>query len=357
MIRLLKQLCKTVLPVVMLLPALVSAGSVEMNEAVKQYYAGHPEQALGLLEPMAMDGDVEAQYLMGNILYSLSKTEEYKNSGDPIKWYQMAADLGVADASYALGVIYNNVWNESRDQLQAALAMMHFQKASDAGFSKATTPLNRLKAKTGMSIKVASKLAKKAGKLVVAKAEPVKKVEETTQTHQVVKQMEKKVEVIAKAEPNENLSEVELPVVVPEKVEPSRVEPEVIAEQPQQAEPIANLADTSSDDEVTLAELAGECGNYTQIGYNYYAESIKGAVFTGNATVTKTTSSGSSTKKVSLVNDKFGMDIVLALNNVPNQAAAKLRVGQPMDINATIDHSQIIGASCVVNLNYQLAES
>jgi len=357
MVRLLKQLCKTVLPVILLVPVLVSAGPVELNEAVKQYYAGYPEQALGLLEPMAMDGDVEAQYLMGNILYSLSKTEKYKNSGDPVKWYQMAAEQGVADASYALGVIYQNAWNESRDQMQAALAMTYLQKASDAGFSKAATPLNRLKAKTGMSVKAASKLAKKAGKLVVAKVEPAKKIAETTKTQQVVKQPEKKVAVIAKTEPDENLNKVETPVAVPEKEEPGRIEPVAVAKQPPQAEPIANLDDTSSDDEITLSELAGECGNYTQIGYNYYAESIKGAQFTGNATVTKTVASGSSTKKVSLVNDKFGIDVVLRLNNVPNKTAANLRVGQHMDINATIDHSQIIGASCVVNLTYQLAKS
>ena len=116
MVRLIKQLGFGVLLVLLFSPALLHAGSAELNEAVKQYYAGNPEQALGLLEPIALDGDVEAQYLMGNILYSLSNSGKYQDLGDPVKWYQMAADQGVADASYAIGVIYYNNWNESNDR-------------------------------------------------------------------------------------------------------------------------------------------------------------------------------------------------------------------------------------------------
>ena len=362
MVRLLKRLLKAALPVFLLIPGLVSAGPAELNEAVQKYYAGHPEQALGLLEPVAMDGDVEAQYLMGNILYSLSKTEKYKNSGDPVKWYQMAADQGVADASYALGVIYQNSWNESRDGLHAALAITHFQKASAAGYAKATSPLNRLKAKTGMSIETAAKLARKADMAMMAKAEPA----ENKKVQEIVKQTEKKAKVIAKIEPVETVSEVETPVVETEKIEPAKVEqakvepaiePEVVTESVQQPESVAALVESNDNIEVTLAELAGECSNYTQVGYNYYAESIKGASFTGIATITKSSKLNSSTRQISLVNDRFGVVVVISLKSVPKKVVSGLRVGQEMNISAIVEHSQIIGSSCAVDLSYRLVKS
>ena len=361
--------------VLLLAPAMVNAGSAELNEAVKQYYAGNPVQALGLLEPVALDGDVEAQYLMGNILYSLSKSERFKNSGDPIKWYQMAADQGVADASYAIGVIYHNNWSESRDRLQAAFAMTHFQKAADAGYRKASVPLNKLKAKTGMSVKTASKLVSKAGKVMIVKAVPVK-VEEKKKSLALVKKPEKKVEVIAKSEPEEVVTKVAEPTVEtkksepedvaqakvePAKVEPAKVEPameaEIVIEEPLKSESLASLVSGDNNAEVSLAELAGECSNYTQVGYNYYAESIKGASFTGIATITKSTKSNASTRQVGLVNDKYGIVVVITLKNVPKQVVAGLGIGDEMDLNATIVHSQIIGSSCAIDLSYLLTES
>jgi hypothetical protein len=44
-----------------------------MDEAVKRYYAGFPEEAISMIKPLALSGNVDAQYLLGNILYSLSK--------------------------------------------------------------------------------------------------------------------------------------------------------------------------------------------------------------------------------------------------------------------------------------------
>ncbi len=369
MVILLKQLGKAVLSVLLLTPALVSAGSAELNEAVKQYYAGNTEQALGILEPVAMDGDVDAQYLMGNILYSLSKTEKYRNSGDPIKWYQMAADQGIADASYALGVIYHNSWSESRDRQHAALAITNFQKAIDAGYSKASVPLNKLKAKTGMSTKTAEKLARKASKVVIAGSESGEKIEEEKKEQETVKQAEKEVEVIAKAETLEPVSKLETPVVEPVKVEPAKtkvakteaaMEHEVATDQPEQkelAESISSPVDSGNNSIVSLAKLADECSNYTQIGYNYYAESIKGASFTGVATITKLRPSNSSTRLVNLESDKFDVVVVISLINVPKRVATTLKVGQDMNLSATIEHSQIIGSSCAIELSYQLPES
>ena len=375
MVRLFKQLSKAVLSVILLAPALVCAGSAELDEAVKQYYAGNPEQALGLLEPVAMDGNVEAQYLMGNILYSLSNTEEYKNLGDPIKWYQMAADQGVADASYAIAVIYHNNWNESRDRIQAALAITHFQNASDAGYRKAAAPLNKLKEKTGMSVKTAAKLASQSTREKMVKVEAVEKIEDQKNEAEMIKQAEKQVEVIAKVEPKgqkepeekvetpvvEPKVEIEVSIVEPEKIEP--VEPESASETESvvpgdqssiTSEAIADLVDNSNIGIVTLAELARECGNYTQIGYSYYADSIKGSTFKGVATITK---SPSSTAQMSLVNDKHGIVVVISLNQVPKQISKKLRIGDEMEVSATIEHSQIIGSSCAIDLSYQQADS
>jgi len=50
----------------------VASNASELDKAVKIYYAGYPDQAISLIQPLAFSGDVDAQFLLGNILYSLS---------------------------------------------------------------------------------------------------------------------------------------------------------------------------------------------------------------------------------------------------------------------------------------------
>ncbi len=118
--------------------------SAELDQAVKTYYAGYPDRAIGMIRPLAIAGDVEAQYLLGNILYGLASSGQSQGREDPIKWYIVAAQQGSAEANYALGVIYNNVWTKSQQKHDAELARAYYQKAQDLGHKKTLAALARL---------------------------------------------------------------------------------------------------------------------------------------------------------------------------------------------------------------------
>ena len=45
-----------------------------VDDAIKRYYAGYPAEAIEMLRPIASAGDAGAQYLLGNILYTLSSS-------------------------------------------------------------------------------------------------------------------------------------------------------------------------------------------------------------------------------------------------------------------------------------------
>ncbi len=122
------------------------AGQSDLDEAVQRYYAGHPADAIEMLKPIALGGDVAAQNLLGNILYGLGQSGQYASLEDPVRWYQMAAAQGSAEASYALGAIFNNSWVKTRRAEDARLAEYYFQQAADRGHARAHGPLMKLAA-------------------------------------------------------------------------------------------------------------------------------------------------------------------------------------------------------------------
>ncbi len=124
-----------------------SAGQADLDRAVERYYAGYPGQAISMLEPLALAGDVEAQYLLGNIVYALALSGLASTGQGPVRWYRMAAEQGSAEASYALGVIYNNRWLEKRDAHDAQLAEQYYQRAADLGHEPAEALLLKLAAR------------------------------------------------------------------------------------------------------------------------------------------------------------------------------------------------------------------
>ncbi len=124
----------------------VDAGSAELDRAIEKYYAGYPEQAIDMIKPLATSGDVDAQLLLGNILYGLSGSSRAGAAEDPARWYRMAAGQDSAQANYALGAIHNNNWLKSHRREDAELAQRYFQKAVDLGYTRARAPLTRLAA-------------------------------------------------------------------------------------------------------------------------------------------------------------------------------------------------------------------
>lgn len=123
------------------------AGQADLDRAIERYYAGYPAQAFAILEPLARAGDVDAQYLLGNMAYALQQANAGGADHDPVEWYRMAAERGSAEAAYALGAIFNNRWLESRDDADARRAEFYYQQAADRGYVKAEAPLLKLAAR------------------------------------------------------------------------------------------------------------------------------------------------------------------------------------------------------------------
>lgn len=132
------------------------AGQRDLDRAVERYYAGYPAQAVAMLEPLARAGDVDAQYLLGNMTYALARAGTPLANGDPVSWYGMAAERGSAEAAHALGAIYNNRWLESRDDGDARLAEYYYQQAADRGHSGAEARLLKLASRNNANSKSAS---------------------------------------------------------------------------------------------------------------------------------------------------------------------------------------------------------
>lgn len=124
----------------------LSANPLDLEQAAKAYQSGDSDRALAILKPLALQGDLQAQNLLGNIIYGLSLASPSKTTEDPKKWYQMASAQGSPEASYALGAIHNNQWLRTKREQDALLAEHYYQQALDRGYSKAEAPLMRIAA-------------------------------------------------------------------------------------------------------------------------------------------------------------------------------------------------------------------
>ncbi len=129
---------------------------VEIDRAVKKYYAGYPYQAIAMIRPVALSGDAKAQYLLGNILYSLSNSDGFLITEDPVKWYKMAAAQEYPEANYTLGTIYQNIWINSDDKTDLGMAISYYEQADKFGHKTAKISLNKLKPMAKSSKKIES---------------------------------------------------------------------------------------------------------------------------------------------------------------------------------------------------------
>jgi hypothetical protein len=135
------------LPVLLLGFGNPRASPTDLDLAVQKYHAGYPEKAISILKPLAVKGDMHAQKLLGNIVYALATTDPSNTSEDPLKWYRMAAAQGSPEASYALGVIYNNHWLQGKSDEHGRLAEYYYQQAFDRGYARAEAPLMQMAAR------------------------------------------------------------------------------------------------------------------------------------------------------------------------------------------------------------------
>jgi len=330
--RYIKQILKGLIPVLLMVSNSVVASAAELNNAIQIYYAGLPHQAISLIKPLALSGDSDAQYLLGNILYSLSKTNKLDDAEDPVEWYKMAAVQDSPDANYALGVIFHNNWVKSRRQQDFTIAIFYYEKAVELGVEDAQAHLSSLKSRRTTSNK-SQKSSKSSSSTERTKPTNRMPVETGTAESGAVKSA-----TIAKQSPVKNI---------------------------EQESSVASLTDTPSqfpqgDREqasitVNLAEVASQCKNYTRVGFNYYAESIIGALLVGSAKIDAIESRPSKpdTRLVKLTHQISDIEILLALDGVPEEVAAGLKPGRDFGISGIVGRSQKEGSVCDLMLTYQ----
>ncbi|MDH5217483.1 MAG: SEL1-like repeat protein, partial [Gammaproteobacteria bacterium] len=148
------------LPSLLWILALVSpVWAAEIDDAKRAYGAGEFENAAGLLRPLARDGSVEAQYLLGRMyeqgdgvardeaeakkLFKLAADQGHDNAGQRLalyenadsgeesvvlEWYLPAAEEGDMEAQYNLGFMYETGWGVGIDEKMAA---NWYKEASD----------------------------------------------------------------------------------------------------------------------------------------------------------------------------------------------------------------------------------
>ena len=330
--RTIKQILTGLIPAILLVSSTVFASSAVLDNAIQIYYAGLPRQAINLIKPLALSGDVDAQYLLGNILYSLSTTSQQDESEDPVEWYKMAAVQHSPGANYALGVIYHNRWGESKRRADSSIAIFYYERAVELGVEDAQAYLSSLKLKR-------------------ATANETRPVSKSGTSAAQAKQMP--VENSAMESGATSLATITNPVP---------------AEARNQQTGMISLANTTSQlppgdsgqasFTVGLAEIASQCQNYTRVGFNFYAESIKGALLTGNALIEaiEPDPSKADTRLVKLSHQKFDIEILLSLQDVPLNIAADLKPGRDFGITGIVGLSQKEGSSCGLMLTYQSSQ-
>lgn len=98
-------------------PAHARADEDAFDKAIHEYGCADYPKAFSMIVPLAKSGHALAQYQMGLMLEQGQGTEA--NLTEAFKWYQKAADQGVADAYFAVGQIYSRGVAVPRDSVKA----------------------------------------------------------------------------------------------------------------------------------------------------------------------------------------------------------------------------------------------
>lgn len=337
----LKNIPKRLVPLILAVSCAATAAAGEIDEAVQKYYAGFPEEAISMMKPLALAGDVQAQYLLGNILYSLAGTKKFDDIDDPVKWYQMAAEQNSAAANYALGVIFQNKWSKARNRRDAASAIVYYQRAVDLGYQKARPHLKRIKSLSGISDQEAKTLAQQQVARIAPEAESrddavknEKSDSKSTSTLLSLDDAPTDIEMAKQDEPVTGLNKV--------------------PENSNQVATLTNGPDDESAMTVTLSDIASQCQNYTAAGFNLYAETIKGARLSGSASTVGIgpDQSKPGAYRVNLTRRQSGSAVSIDLHEVPKAVADRLEQGKKFGITGIVVDSEAIGPGCSVSVIY-----
>ena len=320
-----------------------------LDEALKRYYAGQPDKAIAMIEPRALAGDTDAQLLLGNILYSLSATGDYDLVDKSLEWYEMAAARNSAAAHHAIGVIHQNKWTDSRDKTDAATAMVYYRNAVALGDPNAQLQLTKIQSQSGLSPQEAVALvARREAPLAAstsagaAAAEP--EVTSQAAAESAAASVATNLEVVSPADDTSTAASTNQAAATE-----SAAAPEV----QDQSASIASIP--ASSVAVTLADIAVQCQNLTELGYALYADTIRGAALSGNATVVARLASDSQAGaySIDLSNSQFAGTVSVNLLEVPESAAGEFEKGANHAVTGTVVDSKLDGSKCTVSAIYQ----
>ena len=110
--------------------------SMSLMDAFAAYNKGDYATALGLLRPLADQGNAKAQTNLG-FMYATGQGVT-RDDAQALFWYRKAADQGNAGAQFSLGLIYANGQGVTRDY---AAAVLWYRKAAEQGDADAQTNL------------------------------------------------------------------------------------------------------------------------------------------------------------------------------------------------------------------------
>lgn len=316
----------------------VAADPATLERAVKRFTDGYPADAVAMIEPLAYSGDVDAQYLLANMLYSLSTSGLFDAHDDAVGWYRRAAEQGSADASYALGAIHDNRWRRSRNPRDAARAIGFYRGAIDQGHAQAASALAALRSRSGMTEKAALALldAQPAATVprVATPAPPPQPVAEAAAG-------EEPAGVVATQAPPQ--SPPEAPPAAPAEPVATRPPPAEVAEQD------APL--------VRLADIADQCERYTEAGFNLYADSIRGARLSGQASVVSITADAAKpgSFRIGFTEKRPTVSLRIDLRRVPDGVARRYKTGARASVSGVVTESAAASAGCSIGLDYRAA--
>ena len=103
-----------------LFAALALAGTAvagPLEDGIEAVDRGDYATALRLLQPLAQNGDPEAQINLGNMYFDGNGVPQ--DNAESVKWYLLAAGQGSADAQIALGFLYEYGEAVPQDYVQA----------------------------------------------------------------------------------------------------------------------------------------------------------------------------------------------------------------------------------------------
>jgi uncharacterized protein len=120
-------------------PTASEASANQLLDGFVRYTLHDHARAREFLEPLAYQGNADAQHLVGYMYANGAGVAQH--SARAAHWFSLAAEQGKADAQFALGTMYRDGAGVPKDR---ALALMWLRRAAESQHSDAANALGEL---------------------------------------------------------------------------------------------------------------------------------------------------------------------------------------------------------------------